>query len=612
MKYIVTGFLFMLAFCAGAQTVKFNVKAPDVVEVNEVFEIQYIANTEPERGFQIREIDGLEKIGGPSRSERTEVSIVNGNYSQQRRVIESYRYRALKPGSVTIPPATIHVDAQPYRTRAQTIDVVGSASAKRQAQQQSSQKRSQSQSNRQQSAPQNSQQSVAQSDDAFVQVHVNKTDAYVGEAIYVSLKLYTKYRINLKDHTYPTFDGFYKKDIEAPQNLQYKSEMVNGEEYNTVLFKKMVIFPQKSGELHISPFELDCNILIPHSRGFWGVQYNEKRKILASKPIPISVKSLPSANKPSHFNGAVGQFEISALSDTEEVSQNEAFTYTIKVRGTGNMSLFQEPNITFPPDFEVYDPKVSYSLNPTAYGQRGAATYKYVIIPRHKGSFEIPEFVFSYFNPKSQSYERAVASSIPIVVTQGDSSKMSRTSSSSPQPNKEDVSYFGQDIRYIKSSDVSVTRKQSYMLASPYIYLWYLLPTLIFLVFLFVRRRKISESQDIAKMKTRKANKESKKRLKHAGRFLKEGNDLRYYKAVETALWGYISDKYTIPRSELSKDTVRDYLHQRNVGEHNITELIDVLEVAEFGQYTPNPTIQDKEQLYVRASEVIGKFEQLK
>jgi hypothetical protein len=482
--------------------------------------------------------------------------------------------------------------------------VVGSASAKQQY--------SQSQQSQQQSG-QRGQQSANQSqqtyDDIFVRVNVNKTNAYVGEAIYVSLKLYTKYRINLNEHSYPDFPGFFKKDIEAPQNLQYTSEIINGKEYNTVLFKKMVVFPQRSGQLKITPFEIDCNILIPHSRGFWGMQYNEKRKIVASDPITISVKPLPTP-KPSHFNGAVGQFTVSGKTDVVEIPQNDAFSYTVEVRGTGNMSLFQPPSITFPPDFEVYEPKVSHSLRPTAHGESGKVTYKYVIIPRHKGNFEIPRMQFSYFNPETQSYELSVVDKIPVVVTQGTESSSQMVSNYS-QHSKEEVTYFGNDIRFIKANPDTLQKKRTYILSSPLYALWYAVPLLILISLLIIRRKKIAENQNIAKVRTKKANRESKKRLKHAASLLREGKDAAYYQSVAQALLGYISDKYTISRVDLNKDSMRDFLHQKSVPEEYISELIEVLEVSEFGRYTPNPSIQDKEKLYLRASELIRKFEQI-
>jgi hypothetical protein len=154
-------------------------------------------------------------------------------------------------------------------------------------------------------------------------------------------------------------------------------------------------------------------------------------------------------------------------------------------------------------------------------------------------------------------------------------------------------------------------KKRTYILSSPLYALWYVIPLLILISLLIFRRKKIAENKNIAKVRTKKANRESKKRLKQAASLLREGKDSAYYQSVAQALLGYISDKYTISRVDLNKDVMSHFLSQKSVPEEYISELIDVLEVSEFGQYTPNPSIQDKEKLYVRASELIRKFEQI-
>jgi len=583
-----------------AQKVNFTVEAPTVVEVGEVFRVVYRVNASPEKGFEVFPVKGLELVSGPQRGQSSSMSIVNGRTTMEYELSETYHYRAENPGSVTIQPATVHVDGRPYKTRAHKIDVVGSSAAKQQALQNSTQ-------NQTTNEPNVSQNLVA-SDDVFVQVSVNKSTAYVGEAIYVSLKLYTKHRLTLNDHSYPEFSGFYKQDIEAPQSLQYEREVIQDQEYSSVLFKKMVVYPQRAGDIVISPFEVDCNIMIPVSRGFWGLQYDQQRKIVASKPVTIKVNPLPSG-KPSNFEGAVGEFTVKAETDVQEISQNDAFSYRVTISGTGNLSLLQEPSIAFSSDFEVYDPKVTRKVSPTAYGDKGSVTYEYVIIPRHEGNYTIPLFQFSYFNVKDKAYATATAPEIPIEVTRAKNSSGSAVSNFSNQ--KEEVRYVGNDIRYIKTKDFRLDRSNQSIFGTIWYALWFIIPSVFVLLFVIIRRKQIQQNQDIARVRTRRANKESRKRLKQARVCLQNGEDARYYDEIAKALWGYIADKYTIPLAELKKDTVIDFLQEKNVPETHISELITIIEQCEIARYTPNPHIKEKEKLYTRASECIQVFEQI-
>ncbi len=603
-------FLYTCLVCMGsivivsAQKVNFTVEAPAVVELGEVFRVVYRVNASPEKGFEIFPAKDLELVSGPQRGQSSSMSIVNGRTTTEYELSETYYYRAKQAGSVTIQPAKVQVDGRPYKTRAHEIQVVESTAAKQQAQQQAQQNAASNQTTKEQQA---SSQNLVAHDDVFVRVAVNKTTAYVGEAIYVSLKLYTKQRISLNNHSYPEFSGFYKQDIEAPQSLQYEREVIQGQEYSSVLFKKMVVFPQRSGDIVIAPFEVDCNVMIPVSRGFWGLQYDQQRKVVASKPITIKVKPLP-ANKPSNFEGAVGDFSVQCATDAKEVSQNDAFTYRVTVRGTGNISLLQAPSISFPSDFEVYDPKVTRNITPTAYGDKGSVTYEYIIIPRHEGNFTIPSFRFSYFNVKDKTYATAVAPEIPIVVNRSHNQAAGSVANFSNQ--KEEVRYLGNDIRYIKTNNVTVERPQKSLFGTRAYYAWFIVPSMCVLLFILLRRNQIKQNQDIARVRTRRANKESRKRLKQARICLQNGEDAQYYDEIAQALWGYIADKYTIPLAELNKDTIIDFLQQKNVQETHISELITIIEQCELARYSPNPHIEEKEKLYTRASECIRVFEQ--
>lgn len=604
----------LLSAYSYAQKVDFTVEAPAVVEVGENFRVVFKVNANPERGFEIERIEGAQLISGPQRSQSTSMSYINGRMTTEVQISETYIYRATQTGTLNIKPARIQVDGRPFTTRARTIEVVATSQQKQQAQQQQQQSHPQQQHlpphmQQQPQQQQQAQQQISGAGDIFAQVSVNKRSAYVGEPIYVSLKLYTKHRIsNLNEHSYPNFSGFFQRDIELPQSLQHEREIVNGEEYFSLLFKRIVIFPQRSGEITISPFEVDCNISIPIGRSFWGLQYQQERRKVASNPVTIHVKPLPSSGKPSNFNGAVGSFTVQASTDAQEVNQNDAFTYKITVRGTGNLSLLQPPSIQFPPDFEVFDPKINRNHTTTVQGERGTITYEYVIIPRREGSFTIPAVAFAYFDLASESYKTASTSDIAIQVARG---QHTGTQAINFSQQKEDVRYLHEDILYIKTKNVKVHPPKSYFFGSVTHYAWYGIPSFLLLVFAIMRRKQIRENQDIARVRTRKANKESRKCLKIARACLEQGNDAQYYDEIAKALWGYVADKYTISLSVLNKETISDYLQKKSVAQEHISELLAIIEQCELARFAPASSIEGKETLYTRAADIIQVFEQI-
>ena len=73
-------------------------------------------------------------------------------------------------------------------------------------------------------------------------------------------------------------------------------------------------------------------------------------------------------------------------------------------------------------------------------------------------------------------------------------------------------------------------------------YLWYIIPFVLFVVFVVIYRKQAIESANVAKVKTKKANKVATKRMKQAGKLLSENKVNEFYDEVLNALWGYISD----------------------------------------------------------------------
>ena len=68
------------------------------------------------------------------------------------------------------------------------------------------------------------------------------------------------------------------------------------------------------------------------------------------------------------------------------------------ISGTGNLKLISNPEIKFPDDFEVYDPKVDNQVRLTREGLTGNKVIEYLAIPRHAGTYKIPGVSFSYFD----------------------------------------------------------------------------------------------------------------------------------------------------------------------------------------------------------------------
>ena len=317
------------------------------------------------------------------------------------------------------------------------------------------------------------------------------------------------------------------------------------------------------------------------------------------------MKELPEG-KPANFSGGVGEFTISSSISTQELKTNDAVTIKLVISGTGNMKLINTPEVKFPQDFEIYDPKVDNKFNLTRNGLAGSKVIEYLAIPRHAGNFTIPSIEFSYFDLKSQSYKTLKTEAYTLNVAKGEGNADQVVANFT---SKEDLKVLGKDIRYIKTGDTQLTQKDDYFFGSIGYILWYIIPLTLFVAFMLIYRKQAIENANVAKVRTKKANKMATKRMKNAGKLLAEKKSEAFYDEVLKALWGYISDKLSMPVSQLSKDNIEEELQKHQVSDELIQSFINTLNECEFARYAPGNQNETMDKVYAASIDLISKME---
>lgn len=592
-RFVLLGTILVCSAVVFGQSI--TVKAPKVVEEGEYFHITYSINVRPGDNFKVSSVDGLQASGRPQTSSSNSIQIINGKTTSEYTYSEIHQFRPTRKGVFSIPIASVVINGKTIRSKSQEIEVVGSNST----------------AQRQQSAGSGASQSQDPTPsgagaDVFARVYVNTQRVYIGEPIYVSIKLFTQKNFNINSHTFPDYTGFYKKIIEQPQELKFEREVIDGKEYYSVLFQRLVLFPQKSGNLKITPFKLDCNVITQVGNSFWNMYNKQERRVIESKPVTITVLPFPQG-KTEAFTGAVGDFTISSKTDVQSIPANEAITYKFTIQGIGNLALLQKPTIEFPKDFEVYEPKIIDSYTTTTQGDKGSRTFEYVVIPRHEGEFSIPQVTMQVFNPHTKSYKTITAQAIPIHVSKGSATP---TVSANFGANKEQIQYSADDFRYIYTDDFDIHRISSYLVAQPWFIGMYAIIIIAAAVYIIVARKRIELYSNTSLLRQKQAAKVSKTYLKQAREFLNQGNDSAYYEAVSKALLGYLSHKLTIPMMQFTTDTIAETLQQKHVPSEIITACTHIVEQCEMARYAPKQTIEGKELLFTKTAEIIQGIEQ--
>lgn len=585
--------------------VSFTASAPDVVVVGDQFRLSYTVTTQKVRDFRAPSIKGFDVLMGPTRSTFSNTQIINGAMSSEKGITFTYILMATTEGDYSISGATITADGDQMVSNSVKIKVLPpdqSAAAT------SSGAATQGNS----SSGRTSSASVS-SQDLFVTATATKTTVYEQEAFLLTYKIYTREsQLQFDNVKLPDFKGFHSQEIERPSNAKWSQEHYKGRNYYTTVFRQFVLFPQQSGKLTIEPARFDASVARavrsadPFDAFFnGGSNVVEVKKVLTTPAITINVNALP-AGKPADFSGGVGEFTISSSINSKDVKTNDAITIKLVISGTGNLKLLSNPEVKFPEDFEVYDPKVDSQVRLTSSGLSGNRVIEYLAIPRHPGNYKIPAVTFSYFDIKSKSYKTLKTEDYEIKVEKGAGNADQVIANFT---NKEDLKVLGEDIRYIKLKDVALQPKGSFFYGSFTYWLFYIIPAIAFIIFFIIYRKQAAENANVAKMRTKKANKVATKRMKLAGKLLAENKKEAFYDEVLKALWGYISDKLNIPVSRLSKDNVEEKLRNHGVSDELIKEFLDALNECEFARFAPGDESQAMDKVYSSSLAVMSKME---
>ena len=604
MKQRIAFILFLLVSAGLCRAVDFRAVGPSQVPANQPFQIQYILD---EKGDDIQPpgMPGFELLAGPYTSTSSSFSFVNGKRTSTYQKTFTYTYLASKPGTYTIGAATVTVGGRKYRSNGLKITVVREEATP--ASQSSS-------SHEQQQERSQSRQQRPQETSIFLRTVLSKSHVHEQEPLTLSYKLYFigADNVQLAGVTkMPDFTGFLKQESDN-EPLQAHIETYNGRQYNVATIYKVLLYPQHSGEITITPAQFEVVYTIPgDGQDPFGQLYGyQAHKTLKAPAATVQVEGLPQENRPKQFSGGVGHFTMTPSISATEVSANQPITLRLDITGNGNMKLLKTPEVNWPEGFDAYDPKVNNSYQNTDSGTTGTKSIEYLAIPREPGDYTLPPVTLSYYDSETNSYRTLSTPSYQLHIKRAQKSQDDGQVSDYSQ---EDIRQLATDIRYIHSDEPQPTadgaaRESAVRTGSLAWWALYIIPLLLTIVLIILLRKYIRDNADLTQVRYRKANKVARRRLKRAKTLMETGQTTAFYEEIERAALSYLSDRLTIPTAELTKETISQQLRSRGVSETLILETDAVLSEAEFARYAPSSE-QDKQAMYNRTEDLINHLE---
>lgn len=600
LRWIICLMFAIVSVSAQCQDVTFVGRtSPSTVRVGDKFQLSYEINNEAS-SIRLGDFSDFSVLMGPSMSSYSSIEYVNGKRSTSITTTYTYILKANKEGQFSIPAARCVVDGKQIQSNEVSVKVVA-ADAKVD--------NGQSNSNSQQGSSNSSSKSV---EDIVIVQSLSHPSVYEGEAVVLTTRIYTRADLDrITDVKYPDLTQFVATDIDKQTQYHFSQEYYNGVLYQMAVASQQVLIPQKSGKIKIDPVDYEFVVKVRSGRrgGFFDSFFDQVQAVqrrVKSNALTLDVKPLPQSNVKT--SGGVGNYNFKVTVSPDNVDVDNSVQVKVSVSGEGNLRLLSMPKPQFHSDFDTFDPNENLSGEATTKGYKGTRSAEYLIIPRRDGDFEIPSLSFVYFDPQAAKYVTKTQGPFKIHVNKGEGTQQNSTVTFAGG-GREQVQYVARDLRYLHTSGNQLSPRNEFFVLSPLFFICILISLIIFFVILFIYRKKVQDMNNVSGVKRRRANKAAMKRLKQAAKYMKEQRREAFFDEVMRALWGYLSDKLTLPLSVLTKDNAKEEMEKHNISSEAADKFMQLLDTCEFARYAPVEMAEPMEKVYAQAEEVIGNID---
>ena len=520
------------------------------------------------------DLGGLVIVQGPFES--SNMQFINGRMSSS--MSRTYVLTATRPGSYTIGSAVARIGQGEIRTDPITVEVVAGATG---------------------GGDRSLEQAQQRNADLFITLDLSRRSAVVGQQVMVTYTLYSRFpNLELSKVDIPAVSGAWTENVDlGDMRWEDRLATVNGLQYRVAILRKQLLFPQKAGRITIGPANVECLV----NRTFFN---RGSRLATSSGSETLEVQELP-AGRPADMSGFAGRLEMEVSADRTQVRANEAVELTVKFSGSGNLKLLDAPELDLPQDFETYDPETTDRIAVNAAGMSGSRTFRYLVIPRHEGTYELPPIGISYYDVERGGYRSLKADPVVLEVAPG------QGEGGGPairRPEQRRLEVLDRDIRYIRSGDLELAPRGRRFFGSAAHLAGLATPLLAFLGFLAWRRRHARMTADVAGLRRRRADKVARQRLKEASAALERDDRSGFYEALHRGLTTYLAGKLDLPEARVDRASVTERLTGMTDGQDLAERSMTLIEACELARFAP---VEDRprKELHDQALQLVRDLE---
>ncbi|MBF0521117.1 MAG: protein BatD [Nitrospirae bacterium] len=536
----------------------------------------------------------------------TQMSIINGAMSSS--VSYNYSLMPMKKGEFKIGPLSIQYEGKTHSSNAITVTVTDGGGTGGTSQPQAANTKQQKKQ---------SKETGDLKDRLFITLKPSKTSVYVNEVFTVRVKLYVR-DIAVRDVTFPqvTGDGVSVSSFEKPVQ---STENINGVTYETLEFTTTAFAATAGGSLKLGPASLDCNIMIKENRrmspggmfddDFFSNVFSSVRPEpvkLKSEIVTVKVLPLPDEGKPKGFKGAIGKFEMNASVTPENVKTGDPVTLKVAYTGKGNINTITKPELEEKTGLKYYEPQIKQDKN--------SKSFEEAVIPMANTVTEIPEVVFSYFDPDEKAYRTVKKGPFPIKVTGAATATVAKIVEQpkvqGTPPTEKEV--FAKDVVFIKEHPGKLYKKadmKQMLYRNPMFLSLWILPLIIYIAALIHAKRNKRLRNDIQYVRRLRAPKQARQGIKAARDYLKTAKEEEFYNTVHKTVYEYLGNKLHLPPGEAADEKICALLEQKGVETQLLKELLTACELARYAKGGAVDSSSEMERIFKHLEDFIDKTE---
>jgi len=450
---------------------------------------------------------------------------------------------------------------------------------------------------------------------AFLKFSFPKIKVYAGQSAVGRLELYLRDDVqdlrNFQLTDAPT-DGFRAGKTVELQNQRRRVQV--GNRVYTVIPLALPLTTVRTGPLTLGPFTATVVVVLPAReqggdpffRQFFN-QGQQKQLSLASEPVSVESVPLPEPGKPGSFNGAVGDFTMTATAGPTNLDVGEPITVRVQISGQGALDAVTLPSLEAWRDFKIYPPTTKLETS-DPFGFQGTKTFEQIVAPLNSDVHELPALSFSFFNPDDGQYHTLTQAAVPLAVKAAGTTPMPALAA---DKNAAPESQAPQDILPVKNNPGTLTAKSSPLVAQPWFLAAQAVPVLAFLA-AFLWRRRAENLANNPRLRRQRAVAQ----LIHGGlqdlrKFAAENKPDEFFALLFRLLQEQLGERLDCPASAITENVVEDHAALRRAPEGTLAALRELFQLCNQARYAPVRGSSELNSVAAQFEKTIGELQEV-